>query len=113
MNLESKKFLYDIRQAVDLIEKFLDSKTFSDYSCDPLLQSGVERQLIIVGEALNRLSKVDTSSISNFTDYKKIIGFRNIIVHGYDIVENETVWGIIQSSLPQLRDEVNSLLGNE
>jgi len=113
MSLESKKFLYDIQQAADLITQFLESKTFSDYSSDPLLQSGVERQLIVVGEALNRLIKIAPSSIADFTDYKKIIGFRNIIVHGYDIVEDETVWGIIQSNLPQLRDEVKALLENE
>lgn len=113
MGLESNKFLYDIQQAADLITQFIKSKSFSDYSSDPLLQSGVERQLIVVGEALHRLIKIAPSLTTDFTNYKKIIGFRNIIVHGYDIVDNETVWGIVQSSLPQLRDEVKAILENK
>ena len=77
---------------------------------DPLLRSGVERQLMIVGEALNRLKKIEPTIASQITDSRQIIAFRNILVHGYDIVRNEVVWGILESDLPTLIDEVSELL---
>ena len=48
--------------------------------------SGVERQLTIVGEGLNRLIKIEPAMASAITDARQIIAFRNILVHGYDIV---------------------------
>jgi uncharacterized protein with HEPN domain len=74
------------------------------------LRSGVERQMMIIGEALNRLSKIEPAIMESISDYKKIIGFRHIIVHGYDIIDDETVWGIIESSLYTLHREVGALL---
>ena len=64
-----------------------------DYSADALLRSAVERQLTIVGEALNRLKKIEPAAASSITDARQIIAFRNILVHGYDIVRDEVVLG--------------------
>ena len=55
---DPEKYLYDASQAAKLITKFIENKGFSDYISDQLLQSGVERQLIIAGEALNKRSKI-------------------------------------------------------
>jgi len=110
MRLESKKYLFNVRQASELVMQFVESKTFRDYSDNPLLRSGVERQLMVIGEALNRLVKIDTKLMQKISDYKKIISFRNIIVHGYDIIDDETVWGVVTSSLPRLHQEVVALL---
>ena len=89
---------------------FLADRSFDDYSADPLLRSGVERQLTIVGEALNRLMKTEATIASTITDARQIIAFRNILVHGYDVVRHEVVWGILENDLSILIREVDTLL---
>lgn len=79
---KSKKYLSDILMAIDLIEKFtVDITDFNAYQDDLKTQSAVERQLAIIGEALNQLKKND-SEIEIESD-KQIIGFRNRLVHAY------------------------------
>jgi uncharacterized protein with HEPN domain len=91
MRLETLKFLYGMQQACQLLSTFIAGKTFDNYAADALLRSGVERQLTIIGEALNRLMKIEPDTASAITDARHIIAFRNILVHGYDIVRNEIV----------------------
>jgi uncharacterized protein with HEPN domain len=110
MRLEALKHLYDMQQACRLMAEFIAGKTFSDYSVDALLRSAVERQLTIVGEALNRLNKIEPAAASSITDARQIIAFRNILVHGYDIVKDEVVWGILETDLPTLTRDVDTLL---
>jgi uncharacterized protein with HEPN domain len=110
MRLEALKYLYDIQQACRLLVAFIAGKTFADYLSEALLRSGVERQLTIVGEALNRLTKIEPTVVSTVTDARQIIALRNILVHGYDIIRNEVVWGILESDLPTLTRQVDTLL---
>jgi uncharacterized protein with HEPN domain len=110
MQLESLKYLYDMQQACRLLAAFLAGRSFDDYSADPLLRSGVERQLTIVGEALNRLMKIEPTVASTITDARQIIAFRNILVHGYDVVRHEVVWGILENDLSILTRDVDTLL---
>ena len=110
MQLESLKHLYDIQQACRLLTAFIAGRSFDDYSTDPLLRSAVERQLTIVGEALNRLMKIEPAVASTITDARQIIAFRNILVHGYDVVRHEVVWGILENDLSILTQEVDTLL---
>jgi len=113
MRLEAKTLLEDIRQAVVLILNFTRDKTLDDYENDDLLRSGVERQFEIVGEALNRLNRIDPATANQISQTRRIIGFRNILIHGYDIVENTVVWDIIEKNIPVLHKEILSLLGSE
>lgn len=110
MRPEARKFLYDIRKACDLIARFSASKTFADYSADPLLKSGVERQFEIIGEALSQMLKIDPSLAGHVTETRRIIAFRNILIHGYAAVSDEVVWDVLRVDLPTLRKEVGSLL---
>jgi uncharacterized protein with HEPN domain len=110
MQLEALKHLYDMQQACRLLADFIAGKTFVDYSADALLRSAVERQLTIVGEALNRLKKIEPTAASSITDARQIIAFRNILVHGYDVVQDEVVWGILEADLPTLNRDVDTLL---
>jgi uncharacterized protein with HEPN domain len=110
MRLEALKHLYDMRQACGLLADFIAGKTFDDYSAEALLRSAVERQLTIVGEALNRLKKIEPIAASSITDARQIIAFRNILVHGYDVVRDEVVWGILETDLATLTRDVDRLL---
>lgn len=74
------------------------------------MRSGVERQFEIIGEAVNRLSKIDQAITDELPDTPRIVAFRNILIHGYDVVDNHVVWDVIGNNLVPLRDKVTSLL---
>jgi uncharacterized protein with HEPN domain len=109
MELEVKKLIYDLDQAIGLIINFTAGKQLADYQDDVLLRSAVERQFEIIGEALNRLKKVDPGLLVRISDYGRIIGFRNVLVHGYDIISDEIVWDIVETKLPRLRQEIDDI----
>lgn len=112
MPLEANKYLYDARHAAGLITDFTAGKTFGDYSKDPMLRSAVERQFEIIGEALTQLSKRDQALASRMTDSRRIIAFRNILIHGYADVDDLLVWDVVVSKLPVLLQEIDGLLNN-
>lgn len=113
MRLESKKHLEDMRQAANLIMKFIKGKTFDEYLEDDLLRSGVQRQFEIIGEAMNRLSHDDPTTAARISDHRRIISFRNILIHGYDAVDDRVVWDVVQVYLPRLCTEIHALLGED
>jgi uncharacterized protein with HEPN domain len=110
MQLEAKKLLEDMRQACERILEFTEGKTLSDYMGSALLRSGVERQFEIIGEALNRLTKVEPNVANQIRHYRRVISFRNILIHGYDVVEDPVVWDVITSDLPALHKQIRILL---
>ena len=77
-----------------------------------MLKSAVERQFGIIGEALAKLSKTDSVVAGQVIDSRRIIAFRNILVHGYATVDDRIVWGVVETSLPGLTKSVESLLAN-
>lgn len=110
MRPEIKKYLYDMQQACVSLTAFLKDKNLDDYLNDELLRSAVERKLMIIGEALNQMLRVEPDIEMQIPDARKIIDFRNILVHGYFAIEHETVWGILQKDLPVLTNQINRLL---
>ncbi len=110
MRLEVKTLLETMRQAGALIGEFAAGKHAKDYVGDALLKSGVERQFEIIGEALQRLSRLEPGVFELIDDGPRIIAFRNILIHGYDVVDDLVVWDIIQQHLPGFAAQVNSLL---
>jgi uncharacterized protein with HEPN domain len=110
MRLESKTYLFDILQAARRIAEFVNGKTFPDYELDAMLRAAVERQFEIIGEALRRLSKEDVATASRISEGGRIIAFRNILIHGYADIDDRIVWDIVQSRVPTLLLEVDSLL---
>jgi uncharacterized protein with HEPN domain len=112
MTEKQLKFLYDIKLAIDDIESYFETetRTFDNYTKNSLLKRAIERNLEIIGEAINRILKDDPSfPIENA---KKIIGLRNQIIHGYDSISDENIWGIIMIHLPKLKSEINSMINN-
>jgi len=109
MQLEVKAHVFDIVQAGDLLLAFTVGRNREEYLADPYLRSTVERQLEIIGEATSKLAKLDSVTASKITDYRKLISFRNVLIHGYADIDNELVWDLIQSKLALLLDEVRSL----
>ena len=75
-----------------------------------MLRSAVERQFEIIGEALTRLARLDEAIAQRISEYRRIIAFRNILVHGYAQVDDRLVWDIVETKLDALRGEVTSLL---
>jgi uncharacterized protein with HEPN domain len=104
------KHLYDIREAALAIKAFVTNKTFEDYSGDELLRSAVERKFEIIGEALVRMRRDDPSVLERIGDQRDIVSFRNILVHGYDSIDDRIAWGIITEDLDRLLEDVLKLL---
>ena len=113
MRREARKYLYDIQQATILLAQFTANIQFADYERDAMLRAAVERQFEIIGEALAQLARLDKSVAVRISDYRRIVAFRNILIHGYRQVDNRLVWDAITSRLPPLRQEVAMLLGEE
>lgn len=110
MHADARKLLWDALQAVERATRFTHDKTFDDYIADELLRSAVERQLEIVGEALNQLSRIDAQLASAIPELRRIVGFRNVLVHGYATVDNRIVWGIVATNLEPLRRSLDQIL---
>jgi uncharacterized protein with HEPN domain len=110
MPRDARKYLFDIAEAAKLISEFVAGKTLDDYLKSALLQSGVERQFEIIGEALGQLAKVDQQLASRITGFQKIVSFRNVLIHGYADVDDELVWDIVETRLHVLREEVEKLI---
>jgi len=110
MRPESRKYLHDILGACETLAQFVEGKRFADYDSDLLLRSAVERQLMIVGEALSQAMSRDRELVERIEDTRAIINLRNVIVHGYTVLENETIWGILQADVPRLRMQVARIL---
>ncbi|HCO21331.1 DUF86 domain-containing protein [Cloacibacterium normanense] len=110
MDKEIQVWLFDILNSILEIESFVDFEetNFQDYSSDVKTKRAVERNLEIIGEALNKISKKDENL--EITDKRKIISVRNRIIHGYDQVSDELIWSIITQYLPVLEKEVRQYL---
>lgn len=113
MKRDPRKLLWDAREAVDAIASFTQGKSASDYAESHLLRSAVERQFEIIGEALARLAKANAAMAAQIPMLRSIIGFRNILIHGYATVNDDMVWRTIQEDLRPLRMVLDTLLGTE
>ena len=110
MQLEIAKHLHDVLAACELIVDFTRGRSFADYQSDALLRAGVEREFITVGEALLQAEKIDAGTVQSITALRQIIGFRNVLVHGYSVIHHATVWGVIENDLPLLHQQTKDLL---
>ena len=109
MSDEIRKWLADITAAIQHIDIHLGGKRdFAIYQSNITIQRAVERELEIIGEATNRIPKIDsTIAISNA---RRIVDLRNRVIHAYDAVDDVIVWSVVVKSLPMLNEEIERLL---
>jgi uncharacterized protein with HEPN domain len=104
-----EKLLMDLRIACTEIIDFVKGKTFEQFLEDRILQLALEREFEIIGEALLRLERIEPEALSQkIPEYRKIIGFRNLVAHGYDIIDDAALWDLAQSHVPALLGKVNN-----
>jgi len=109
MNNETKKYLYDIKVSIDSIESYLgETRDFNVYQGNKMLRRAVEREFEIIDEAMGRIEKICPDI--PISSKRQIISMRNRVIHGYDKIDNEIIWGTIVRYLPILQEEVNELL---
>lgn len=111
MPREPKAYLHDMRQAAVLIAEFTEGLDYDAYTADAMVRAAVERQFEIIGEALGQLAKLDPATAARISEHRRIIAFRNILVHGYAGVDDVLVWDMVETRLADLRREVEELLG--
>ena len=104
------KHLHDILDAINEVESFFVGKPkyFGEFCDDLCLRRAVERDIEIIGEAMNRILK-EYRDIA-ITNSRKIVDARNYIIHGYDSLSADILWSIVINHLPKLKEEVQSIL---
>lgn len=105
-----RKHLLDIGQAIAELEEFGRGKTLEDLLTDRALQRIFEREFEILGEAMNRLLRADSSLESKITNARRIVGMRNILSHGYDGVDHRILWAAATDHIPVLKSEIAQLI---
>jgi uncharacterized protein with HEPN domain len=109
MENEVNKWLADILQAITEINDFFpDRKDFSEFKKDVKTRRAVERNIEIIGEAVNRILQKHPDIL--ITHARKIVDTRNYIIHGYDSVSQEIIWAIVIKDMPLLEKEIRLLL---
>lgn len=109
MKLESRKYLDDMQRAAKMLREFTADRSFDQYREDAMLRSAVERQFEIIGEAMAQFARVDEAVAARISGYRRIIAFRNMLIHGYSDVDDRLVWDVVETGLPTLVEEINTL----
>ncbi|HYX09680.1 MAG TPA: HepT-like ribonuclease domain-containing protein [Bacteroidales bacterium] len=103
------KLLQDISLSCIEMSDFIADKTFEQFQRDRMLQLAIEREFEIIGEALSRLARLDEENLAhNIPEYRKIIDFRNIVAHGYDIIDEAAMWDFAENRVPELLEKVEN-----
>jgi uncharacterized protein with HEPN domain len=110
MDHRAKKLLFDVITSGRAILDWRRGRSFADYEGDRQFRRAVEREFEVIGETLNRLSAGNAGVAGRISHLSRIVSFRNRIIHGYDAIDDATVWGVVESHLPELVTEVEQLL---
>ena len=110
MQPDARAYLWAIQKAAEAIRTFTAGLDVASYARAELVHSAVERKFEIIGEALSQLAKSHPDLARRIPDFRAVIAFRNLLIHGYAVVEHDRVLRIVEGSLPDLRDTVERLL---
>ncbi|MEW6531940.1 MAG: DUF86 domain-containing protein [Thermodesulfobacteriota bacterium] len=112
MPRDYRLYLDDILESCRKIRQFTEGVSFQEFQQNTMMQDAVIRNFEIIGEAVNHLPE-EIKSLYHDIELAEIIGFRNILAHGYFAVKVETVWSAIEEGLPDLEQQTQALLGQE
>jgi len=106
MDEKIKKFLYDINECIENIIAFTEGYDLHRFALDKRTKQAVERNFEIIGEAINNIRKYDAAIADQIRESNKIVGFRNQLIHGYDMISDPITWDIIKNKLPLLAEDI-------
>jgi uncharacterized protein with HEPN domain len=109
------KWVFDIKIAIYEIDSYFKNqeKNFLKYRENLMLKRAVERNLEIIGEAMNRIITRDSSFENKITNSKSIISLRNQVIHSYDNISDENIWSILITHLPILKVEIEIIISEK
>lgn len=110
MDRKLRKYLTDILYSILKIESFMVDrpKEYATFCNDTLFRRGVERNIEIMGEAMNQVLKINPNI--QITSARKVVDTRNFVIHAYDSLKPDILWGIVVNHMPLLKSEVESIL---
>ncbi|MDE7136148.1 MAG: DUF86 domain-containing protein [Muribaculaceae bacterium] len=113
MDRKLRKYLSDILSSILEIESFLKDrpKEYATFCNDTLLRRGIERNIEIMGEAMNQALRINPNL--SITAARKVVDTRNFVIHAYDSLKPDILWGIVINHMPLLKQEIESLLNGE
>ena len=103
-------YLADILEACDAVQDVLAGVDLAADQRTRAIRSAVEREFILIGEAVGAVGRTDAASFAGISHARMIVGFRNVLTHDYAAVDDATVFSVAQSDLPVLRQECAALL---
>lgn len=106
-----QKYLYDIVNCSEFVLEMTKDKTVEDYKNDRVFRSALERELQIIGEAMLQLDHLSPDTVEKIAEHRSIIGFRHVLVHGYDSLDPNTVWNVVETKMKSLLRQARELLG--
>jgi len=105
MSRDAAAYLFDVLQSLDGIDLAARDLDFAAYQANRVVRMAVEREFIIIGEAMLVLSRHAPAVFDSITAARRIVDFRNQLTHEYPTVDDRIVWRIIEHDVPLLRQE--------
>lgn len=107
---DPEMYLYDMLDRATFLVDFLRDKSADDVNANRIIRAAVEREFSIIGEAFMQLHRLASTIAEQIDQWQQIIGFRHVLIHGYGVLEMETIVNIARNHLPKLIDQLNVLL---
>ncbi len=114
---DDRERLLDMLDAIGKIEQYINQEsTYSNFANDELIEVWVIHHLQIIGEAASKLT-IEFRDLNPNISWGKMIGMRQVLVHGYFVTDSEIIWEVVEHDIPVLKDQliklISSLDGNK
>lgn len=111
MKRDPRVYLWDMREAAAEIAGFIHGMDRAGYDASAMARAAVERKFEIIGEAMTQLARLDPALAARIPNFRQVIAFRNVLIHGYRRIDHDEVWRAATTALPGLHSVVAALLG--